>query len=167
MMGSVTNLTRQIPYMEYLRLNFGTTGNKMKLWKSSVKRLHDPRVHQTLKTLFDAVVADWPFHDYELQISSGYRTPGEQRKLFNAKPPRTRTLNSRHMEGEAIDIILYWKGTEDAIWDRYSYAFVAGYIWFIADSLGIKVTWGADWNRNMIIKEEENWEIDFVHWEVG
>ena len=138
----------------------------MKLWASSERRLYDPRIDDRLKQLFDAVVSDWPFPLWELQINrdGGYRTAERQKDIFDTGA--SKTLQSKHMKGKAIDITLYWAGTEKAIWDRYSYAMVAGYIRFIADSLGIPVIWGADWNDNYIIKEEENWEIDFVHWEL-
>ena len=138
----------------------------MKLWNSSIKRLYDPRLDDRLKQLFDSVVSDWPFPLWELQINrdGGYRTAERQKDIFDTGA--SKTLQSKHMKGKAIDICLYWTGTEKAIWDRLAYTMVAGYIWFIARCLRIKLRWGADWNGNGILKEEDNWEIDFVHWEL-
>ena len=139
----------------------------MKLWKSSIARLSHKKIHVDLQRVFDAVVSDWPFPQWQLQINrdGGVRTLERQIELKNMTPPRTKVLKSKHLTGDAIDICLYWDGTQNPIWDRLAYATVAGYIWSIAGSLGVSLRWGADWNRNWILKEEDNWEIDFVHWE--
>lgn len=141
----------------------------MTLWNSSTKRLYDPRVSMRLKKLFDLVIKTWPFPAWSLQVGrdGAYRTPERQRELYDMKPPRTKTLKSKHMEGRAIDITLYWEGTERAIWDRLAYAVVMGHVFHCAHQLGLTVIWGGDWNRNWNLLEKNNWEVDLVHVELA
>jgi len=140
----------------------------MTLWKVSSERLNDPRVSLKLKRLFDVVIAEWPFPLWEFQIGpdGAYRTEEMQRALVKKGSKVTRTMNSKHRQGKAIDIALYWAGTEKAIWDRPSYCVVFGYIYSIADQMEISIGWGGDWNRNWSILEKENWEEDLVHYEL-
>ncbi len=138
----------------------------MTLWHSSSTRLYDNRVDTKLQRLFDAVVADWPFSHWEFQIgrTGAYRTEDQQRAQVQSGA--SKTMQSKHREGKAIDITLYWAGTERAIWDRPAYLMVSGYIHYIASQLGVSIRWGGDWNSNGKPMEEDNWEVDLVHYEV-
>lgn len=139
----------------------------MTLWASSRKRLKDPMVDSRLCTLFELCERKWPFDKWEFQIGStgAYRT--KEMQAEQVKSGASKTMQSKHCDGLAIDITLYWDSTQSAIWNRYAYAVVAGFIMTCARELGLKMTWGADWNNNGNIAEENNWEVDFVHWELA
>ncbi len=139
----------------------------MTLWHSSSTRLYDNRIDTKLQRLFDAVIADWPFQHWEFQIgrTGAYRTEEMQREQVTAGA--SKTMRSKHREGKAIDITLYHAGTERAIWDRPAYLMVSGYIHYIASQLGVSIRWGGDWDGDGTIMEEDNWEVDLVHYEIG
>lgn len=138
----------------------------MKLWESSTKRLFDPRIDEDLKTIFSLVIQQWPFEEWEFQISrmGAYRTEDMQKVCV--QNGASKIMRSKHCEGKAIDITLFRAGTEKAIWDRYSYCVVRGFIRYIEKKTGTILRWGADWNDNGVIGEEDNWEVDFVHYEI-
>lgn len=139
----------------------------MTYWKSSQDRLDAPEIDSRLKLLARDVSMNWPFPLWEVQINKngGYRPPGVQAGLYASGASKVK--HSKHEDGEALDFTLYWKGTANAIWDRFSYTVLFGYIWTLAKNIGIPIRWGADWNQNWVIKEEKNWEVDFVHYELG
>lgn len=139
----------------------------MTLWESSRKRLENPMVDSRLCTLFKLCERKWPFEHWEFQIgrTGAYRDVDMQRAQVQSGA--SKTMKSKHCEGKAIDITLYKTGTQTAIWNRYAYSVVAGFIKLCAQEIGVSLTWGADWNNNGEIGEKDNWEVDFVHWEIN
>jgi len=96
---------------------------------------------------------------YDITILEGLRSKTKQRELV-AKGA-SKTMNSKHLEGKAVDIAPYpipeWKHTSEFI-------FMAGRVMQEADRLGVNVRWGGDWNRND--RTSDNKFNDYVHFEI-
>ena len=75
----------------------------------------------------------------DFTVIEGLRTKERQAELM--KQGFTRTLNSRHITGEAVDIVplpVDWKNPKP-------FGLVAEAMKKAADELGVKITWGGDW----------------------
>jgi peptidoglycan L-alanyl-D-glutamate endopeptidase CwlK len=75
----------------------------------------------------------------DFTVIEGLRTKERQAELM--KQGFTRTLNSRHIIGEAVDIVplpVDWKNPKP-------FALVAEAMKKAADELGVKITWGGSW----------------------
>lgn len=75
----------------------------------------------------------------DFTVIEGLRTKERQAELM--KQGFTRTLNSRHIIGEAVDIVplpVDWKNTKP-------FDLVAEAMKKAADEIGVKITWGGDW----------------------
>lgn len=75
-------------------------------------------------------------------VIEGMRTKERQAQLF--KQGATKTLNSRHLTGHAVDIVPYpldWNDT--AAFGKLAKAMFAA-----AKELKVTIRWGGDWNRN-------------------
>lgn len=76
-------------------------------------------------------------------VSEGLRNITRQKELYNQGA--TRTMNSRHLTGHAIDIIpLDDDGKITWEWEPFYYE-VADAMKEAANQLGIKIEWGGDW----------------------
>lgn len=79
------------------------------------------------------------------EISQGLRTIEQQRALYEqgrSKPGRivTWTMESRHLTGHAIDVVVILGGR--AIWDEDRYTLLAEHILATAAKLKIPLVWG-------------------------
>lgn len=78
----------------------------------------------------------------DFQVSEGLRTPERQAELFAAG--KSKTLNSRHLTGHAVDVFPLVDGRavwdNDALWQEIARAMKAA-----ADELEVKIEWGGDW----------------------
>lgn len=75
----------------------------------------------------------------DFTVIEGLRTKERQAELM--KQGFTRTLNSRHIIGEAVDIVplpVDWNNPKP-------FGLVAEAMKKAADELGVKITWGGDW----------------------
>ncbi len=70
--------------------------------------------------------------------------------------------NGKHnkMPALAVDIAPY-----PIVWsDTGQFAYLAGWIMAIAKIRGVRIRWGADWNRNNLIRDEKF--LDWGHFEI-
>lgn len=74
-------------------------------------------------------------------ITEGLRTLEKQKQLV--KEGKSRTMNSRHLSGHAIDIIAY--PSCEASWEFSDYKIIASAFKEAAGQLKIPVEWGGDW----------------------
>lgn len=80
--------------------------------------------------------------DIDFKVIEGVRSKDRQAYLF--KQGATKTMNSRHLTGHAIDIVpvpLDWKNSD-------SFKKVADAMFSASKELKIPIRWGGDWNRN-------------------
>ena len=76
-------------------------------------------------------------------VIEGLRTKERQRQLVNAGA--SRTMNSRHIIGQAVDLAAYVDG--EIRWDWPLYPRIAVAMKAAAHELGVKMTWGGDWPK--------------------
>lgn len=128
----------------------------MKQWdKVSTERRKG--VHPDLLKLADAVLqaAPWP-----LRITEGMRTLERQRQLLAAKA--TKTLNSRHLTGHAIDVVPYidldrdGKIETEELYNKRLFDVLIPIAKAEAERLGIKMTFGYDWGW-----DSPHWQLDW------
>ena len=91
--------------------------------------------------------------DVDFVVTEGLRTRERQRQLVAAGA--SRTMNSRHITGHALDVAAWVGGAVRWDWplyDRISAAFKAA-----ARELGVPIVWGGDWKS---FKDGPHFELD-------
>ncbi len=88
----------------------------------------------------------------DFTVLEGMRTLATQKKYFASGA--TRTMNSRHLTGHAVDIAPVIGGT--VRWDWPLYYDIAKVVKKAAVELNIPVTWGGDWKS---FKDGPHWEL--------
>lgn len=120
----------------------------------SVERLKG--VHPDLRKVADAVlqVAPWP-----LRVTEGLRTLERQKQLVAMKA--SKTMNSRHLTGHAIDVVPYvdldrdGKIETEELYNKELFKQLISIAKDCAEKLGIEMTWGYDWGWDM-----PHWELN-------
>lgn len=98
------------------------------------------------------------YSEVDFRITEGLRSKNQQRELI--KKGLSKTLKSKHLTGDAIDIALY--PTDWTDWSK----FVEVYNAFLKASevTGIKFRWGGDWKMDGSFKEPKF--LDGPHFEL-
>lgn len=86
-------------------------------------------------------------------VTEGLRTPERQRQLKAAGA--SRTLNSRHITGHAIDVAALIG--RDVRWDWPLYERIAKAFKAAAAELDVAIVWGGDWSS---FKDGPHFELD-------
>lgn len=79
-------------------------------------------------------------HDFG--ITEGLRSLQLQ-KIYVSRG-KSRTMNSKHLTGHAVDIVVYDENGE-VTWDLKYYREVAEHVKKVSFQLQIPITWGGDW----------------------
>lgn len=79
--------------------------------------------------------------EIDFAVLEGVRSKTWQAQLFAEKA--TKTMNSRHLTGHAVDLGAYVAGS--IRWDWPLYYRIADAMKSAAEELGIPLTWGGDW----------------------
>lgn len=95
-------------------------------------------VHKSLQDLFYAAIGEAP---YDFSITEGLRSLERQKKLF--KDGKSKTMNSRHLTGHAVDVCIIIDGA--ACWDMAKYVELAQYIKRISSAVNVPIEAGAEW----------------------
>ena len=91
--------------------------------------------------------------EVDFGVTEGLRTVDRQRELV-AKGA-SKTMNSRHLNGHAVDLVAY-VGSE-ARWDWPLYYKIADAMKRSANALGVAIVWGGDWKT---FKDGPHFELD-------
>ena len=94
----------------------------------------------------------------DFTVEDGLRTLEEQ-KILKARG-KSKTLNSRHLDGRAVDLAPYpidWEDTE-------RFCILAGVMFAMAHKLKVKLRWGGDWNQDGYTRDESF--RDYGHFEL-
>ncbi len=123
--------------------------------KRSKERLET--CHPRLQELFNEVVKN-----YDCSILQGTRSKEEQDKFFREGKSKVQYPNSKHNStpSMAVDVAPYpidWNNT-----NRF-YHF-AGYVNGVADTMGINLRWGGDWDSDKDFSD--NHFNDLPHFEI-
>ena len=106
-----------------------------KLSQRSIDRLNG--VHPDLVSVVKLAIER---SDVDFMVTEGLRTKERQRELVAAGA--SKTMNSRHITGHAVDLAAYVNGIR---WDWPLYEKIAKAMKQAAYELNIKIEWGGDW----------------------
>jgi len=107
-------------------------------------------VHPDLIRVAERAIA---LTEVDFMITEGLRTPARQAELVKAGA--SRTLNSRHLTGHAIDVAAMI-GSE-VRWDWPLYPRIAKAFKQGSKELAIPIIWGGDWPR---LRDGPHFELD-------
>lgn len=113
----------------------------------SLKRLEG--VHPDLVKVMKLAISRTPL---DFTVLEGVRTLAQQKKYYKAGA--TRTMNSRHLTGHAVDVAPLIGGK--VRWDWPLYHQLAKIIKQCAKELNVPITWGGDWKS---FKDGPHWEL--------
>lgn len=119
-----------------------------KLSRRSLERLQ--KVHPDLVKV---VLLAIELTEVDFGVTEGVRTIEKQREYF-AKGA-SKTMNSRHLTGHAVDLVAYI-GSE-VRWDWPLYYKIADAMKRAANSLNVPIVWGGDWKS---FKDGPHFELD-------
>ncbi len=112
------------------------SGSSKGLTERDKKRLAG--VHKDLQRLVKHVKKT---SDVDFFVGEGRRTTKRQKQLI--KQAKSTTMNSRHLTGHAVDLIVRVDGK--VTWKLKHYRQLAKDMKKSAKKLGIPITWGGDW----------------------
>ena len=95
---------------------------------------------------------------HDCSVVYGLRTIEEQKKLVDEG--LSKTMNSRHLTGHAIDLVPYpidWNNEK-----RFYY--FSGMVLAIAKTMNIPIRWGGDWDMDNDLDDQKF--MDLVHFEI-
>lgn len=100
-------------------------------------------VHHDLVAVVRAAYNKIQLHDNGLSfiVTEGVRTSIRQAELLKAGA--TRTMNSKHLIGKAVDVAATVNG--EVRWDWPLYGQIAQVMKDCAEDLGVAIEWGGDW----------------------
>lgn len=110
-----------------------------------------------LVSLLNKVVAT-----FDCKVIEGARSMVEQQRLYHAGKSQLKFPDSKHniTPSSAVDVIPYpvdWN-------DRERFNYFAGYVLATAQSMGIKLRWGGDWDSDWQVRD--NVFDDLSHFEL-
>lgn len=109
-------------------------------------------VHPDLVKVMHAALAITPV---DFGVIEGVRSLERQAELFTAK--KSQTMNSRHLEGFAVDFDAWVDGA--VTWEDKFYIQIAKALKKAAFDLGVPISCGADWPH---FKDFDHVELDHV-----
>lgn len=121
----------------------------------SLSRLQD--VHPDLVRVVKRAAA---MSDLDFAVLEGRRTLARQQVLFKNKA--TKTLNSRHLTGHAVDLAPMLGDSISYDWPLYRR--LAKIIKAAAAVEGVTLTWGGDWKT---FKDGPHWELPWKQYPKG
>ena len=107
---------------------------------------------------------------FDVIVVEGVRTIQRQRDLYaqgRTKPGKvvTWTMNSKHIDGLAVDLAPYDHATKQILWgDVLKFNDMIRSMLRVAAAHKVKIRSGADWNQNGVLRE--NRETDSPHFEL-
>lgn len=125
-----------------------------KLSKRSLSRLEG--VHPDLIKVVKRAIQ---ITEQDFTVLEGLRTKERQRELV--KKGASKTMNSRHLTGHAVDIAPWVNG--GVSWDWVYYYDVADAMKQAARELGISIEWGGDWKS---FKDGPHWQLPWSDYDV-
>lgn len=109
------------------------------MYKFSKRSLDNLKgVDERLVKLMEEVLSISP---YDFGITEGLRTIEKQKEYV--RTGKSQTMNSYHLKGKAVDIVVYKDG--EVTWDLKYYKEIAKIVKETATEKGLKITWGGDW----------------------
>ena len=112
-----------------------------------------------LQKLFNEVIKY-----FDCTIVCGFRNQADQDKAFAEGNSKLKWPDGKHNKTPslAVDVVPCFNGT--LLWDAKECCYMGGIVLGIAYSLGLKIRWGGDFNRNNNVLDEKF--SDLVHFEI-
>ncbi len=107
-------------------------------------------VHPDLVAVVEAALELTPV---DFMVTEGLRTAARQAELVRAGA--SRTLNSRHLTGHAVDVAAWVDG--QVRWDWPLYPRIAEAFKAAAKGRSVRLIWGGDWPR---LRDGPHFELD-------
>ncbi len=120
-----------------------------KFGKKSLERLEG--VHPDIVAVMQLAIQRT---DVDFTVLEGLRTTARQKKLVATGA--SKTMNSRHLTGHAVDIAPIISGKVS--WDWPLYHKLAPVVKKAAKDLGVDLEWGGDWNS---FKDGPHWQLSW------
>jgi peptidoglycan L-alanyl-D-glutamate endopeptidase CwlK len=101
----------------------------------------------------------------DVSLIWGHRTRAQQDTFYRSGHSKVKWPDSKHNKypSLAVDIQPYpYPENENDL--RAALGYMAGLCWMIADSMGVEIRWGGDWNRNGSVVD--NGFDDLFHLEI-
>jgi peptidoglycan L-alanyl-D-glutamate endopeptidase CwlK len=117
---------------------------------SALSRRRLNGVHPDLVRVIERAILDTPV---DFRVQEGVRTKERQAQLYKAGA--TKTLNSRHLTGHAIDLVALVGGVPR--WDWPLYDRIGEAVKRAAKAVGVPIVWGGDWRT---FKDGPHFELD-------
>ncbi len=128
-----------------------------KLSQRSLNRLDG--VHPVLIDIVKRAIEITPL---DFGVSEGVRIPERQKELFESGA--SKTLESRHLTGHAIDLVAYFQG--EVSWHIGHYQRLHEEAMNIAaEELGYNIVWGGDWDDDGDYTDQTF--VDGPHWQLS
>lgn len=108
----------------------------MKLSRASLDKLSG--VHPDLVRVVKRAIE---ITDTDFRVTEGLRTKARQKQLVKAGA--SKTMNSRHLTGHAVDLVALLNG--QVRWDWPLYHKIAAAMKIAAKELKVPLEWGGDW----------------------
>ena len=96
----------------------------------------------------------------DFTVLEGLRTPARQKQLYDQGA--TKTMNSRHITGHAVDLAPMIGGT--IRWDWPLYHQLAEVVKAAAKAENVPIQWGGDWRT---FKDGPHWELPWKAYPKG
>jgi peptidoglycan L-alanyl-D-glutamate endopeptidase CwlK len=106
-------------------------------------------LHPDLRKVMDRAIATT---DIDFTILEGLRTLDRQKQLVLSGA--SKTLNSRHLDGHAVDIAPLVDG--EIRWDWPLYKRLSVIVKKAAQDVGVPIEWGGDWTK---FKDGPHWQL--------
>ena len=119
-----------------------------KLSKKSLERMDG--VHPDLVKVVKLAIE---LTEVDFGVTEGLRSVDRQRQLV--AQGASKTMNSRHITGHAVDLVAYVDGSVNWSWPLYHK--IADAMKRAANSLGVPIVWGGDWKS---FKDGPHFELD-------
>lgn len=113
---------------------------------------HEERLHTINPRLADIVRKAATYVDFDVFVVEGIRTV-ERQKLLVAKGA-SRTMNSKHLTGRAVDLAPMVEG--ELRWDWPLFYPLNKAMQRAADEFNTVITWGGDWRK---FRDGPHWEL--------
>lgn len=128
--------------------NRATPSHAFEWSERSLQRLRG--VHPDLRRVMDRALELVPI---DITVLEGLRTEERQRELV--RKGASRTMNSRHLTGHAVDVAPLGSDGEVS-WDWPLYHRIAPAIKQAAAEVGVPIEWGGDWTS---LKDGPHWQL--------
>ena len=108
----------------------------MELSKLSLERLEGVDKHLKAVVIECAARCSFPFN-----VSEGVRTKEQQREYV--KQGKSRTMNSKHLTGKAVDLYPLTMNRKQVDWSRFEE--LADLMFQVAKDQDTEIVWGGNW----------------------